>query len=104
MMQGDNDPVDVVEIGGTPLDTAGVYSVKALGAYAMIDGGELDWKVICICADHQLAPKLNDITDVERWDPSAALGKASVERIVPCSFNYLHRSQKGTRTAQAYQD
>ena len=66
-VQGDNDPVDVVEIGGTPLETAGVYSVKALGAYAMIDGGELDWKIICIRADHPLAPKLNDISDVERW-------------------------------------
>ncbi len=65
VLQGDNDPVDVVEIGGTPLDTAGVYSVKALGAYAMIDGGELDWKIICIRSDHPLAPVLNDIADVE---------------------------------------
>lgn len=59
--------MDVVEIGGTPLETAGVYTVKALGAYAMIDSGELDWKIICIRSDHPLAPKLNDITDVERW-------------------------------------
>ncbi|EIE26764.1 inorganic pyrophosphatase, partial [Coccomyxa subellipsoidea C-169] len=66
---GDNDPVDVVEIGGTPLETAGVYTVKALGAYAMIDSGELDWKIICIRSDHPLAPKLNDITDVERELP-----------------------------------
>lgn len=60
--------MDVVEIGGTPLETAGVYCVKALGAYAMIDGGELDWKIICIRADHPLANKLNDITDVERCE------------------------------------
>ena len=43
--QGDNDPVDVVEVGVKQLRTGGVYRVKSLGAYAMIDEGELDWKV-----------------------------------------------------------
>lgn len=44
ILQGDNDPVDVVEIGSKQLKTGGVYAVKPLGAYAMIDEGELDWK------------------------------------------------------------
>ena len=43
-LQGDNDPVDVVEIGSKQLRSGGVYCVKLLGAYAMIDEGELDWK------------------------------------------------------------
>lgn len=43
--QGDNDPVDVVEIGSDQLKMGGVYRVKPLGVYAMIDDGELDWKV-----------------------------------------------------------
>jgi inorganic pyrophosphatase len=43
--QGDNDPVDVVEIGSRALEQGGVYPVKPLGVYAMIDDGELDWKV-----------------------------------------------------------
>lgn len=43
--QGDDDPVDVVEIGSKVLKMGGVYRVKALGTYAMIDEGELDWKV-----------------------------------------------------------
>ena len=43
--QGDNDPVDVVEIGSRALEPGGVYPVKPLGVYAMIDDGELDWKV-----------------------------------------------------------
>ena len=46
MLQGDNDPVDVVEIGVKQLKSGGVYAVKPLGAYAMIDEGELDWKGI----------------------------------------------------------
>jgi Inorganic pyrophosphatase len=44
-VQGDDDPVDVIEIGSKVLKTGGVYHIKALGAYAMIDEGELDWKV-----------------------------------------------------------
>lgn len=50
--QGDNDPVDVVEIGSRTLEQGGVYPVKPLGVYAMIDDGELDWKVgFCDCVD-----------------------------------------------------
>lgn len=66
---GDNDPVDVVEIGSQACDMGGVYPVKPLGVYAMIDDGELDWKVICIRADDPLAAKLNDVEDVERELP-----------------------------------
>ncbi|EFN57176.1 hypothetical protein CHLNCDRAFT_56094 [Chlorella variabilis] len=66
---GDNDPVDVVEIGSTTCEMGGVYPVKPLGVYAMIDDGELDWKVIAIRADDPLAAKLNDVEDVERELP-----------------------------------
>ena len=53
--QGDNDPVDVVEIGSEALVSGGVYAVKPLAILAMIDDGELDWKVsraaaACMCA------------------------------------------------------
>ena len=34
---------------------------------AMIDDGELDWKVIAICADDPKAASVNDVEDVERW-------------------------------------
>lgn len=37
--------MDVVEIGSRALEQGGVYPVKPLGVYAMIDDGELDWKV-----------------------------------------------------------
>jgi inorganic pyrophosphatase len=46
LAQGDNDPVDVVEIGSRTLEQGGVYPVKPLGVFAMIDDGELDWKVL----------------------------------------------------------
>lgn len=46
-----------------------MVKVKVLGCLAMIDDGETDWKVICIATDDVLAPKLNDIDDVERLMP-----------------------------------
>jgi inorganic pyrophosphatase len=68
-VRGDNDPVDVVELGSTPLKMGGVYKVKVLGVYAMIDDGELDWKVLAINVEDPLAPLLNDIDDLERELP-----------------------------------
>lgn len=64
--QGDNDPVDVVEIGEKELEMGGVYKVKPVGVLAMIDDGELDWKVICINANDPKAALINDVEDVER--------------------------------------
>ena len=65
-LQGDNDPVDVVEIGSKALDMGGVYPVKPLAVLAMIDDGELDWKVVAIRADDPKASSVNDVEDVER--------------------------------------
>ena len=63
---GDNDPVDVVEISSKTMEMGGVYEVKCIGTYAMIDDGELDWKVIAINTGDPLADKINDVEDVER--------------------------------------
>jgi len=41
----------VVEIGGAALAMGSVTAVKPVGVYAMIDDGELDWKVIAIAAN-----------------------------------------------------
>lgn len=46
-----------------------VTPVKPLGALAMIDDGELDWKIICIAADDPKAAEVNDVEDVERVIP-----------------------------------
>lgn len=75
--QGDNDPVDVVEIGSAACEMGGVYPVKPVGVYAMIDDGELDWKVIAISTADPKADAINDVEDVERW--VAAPGQGSHE-------------------------
>ena len=61
---GDNDPIDVVEIGSAALPMGSVKPVKALGVLAMIDDGELDWKVLAVATDDPLAEQYNDIADV----------------------------------------
>jgi hypothetical protein len=43
--------------------------VKALGVFAMIDDGELDWKVIVIDVNDPKAKELNDVADVEKVFP-----------------------------------
>ena len=48
--------------------------VKILGVLAMIDDGELDWKLIAINKNDELAAKLNDISDVERECPGVVTG------------------------------
>jgi len=62
---GDDDPIDVVEIGSTALVPGSITPVKVLGVLAMIDDGELDWKLIAISTEDPLASELNDIADVE---------------------------------------
>ncbi|CCH45122.1 Inorganic pyrophosphatase [Wickerhamomyces ciferrii] len=67
--KGDNDPLDVCEIGEAVGYTGQVKQVKVLGVMALLDEGETDWKVIVIDINDPLAPKLNDIEDVERHLP-----------------------------------
>merc|ERR1711920_438138 len=71
---GDNDPVDVVEIGSEALAQGSVEPVKVLGVLAMIDDGELDWKIISIRTADPLAQSLHDIADVETECPGVISG------------------------------
>ncbi|KAM0951590.1 putative inorganic diphosphatase [Dioscorea sansibarensis] len=66
---GDNDPVDVVEIGDRKAKIGEVLKVKPLAALAMIDEGELDWKVVAISLDDPRASLVNDVDDVEKHFP-----------------------------------
>lgn len=75
--KGDNDPIDVCEIGQTIHPRGSVVKVKVLGVFALIDEGETDWKVIAIDVTDPLAENLNDIHDVEKLMPGFL--KATVE-------------------------
>ncbi|KAI0526056.1 inorganic pyrophosphatase [Xylaria bambusicola] len=67
--KGDNDPLDVCEIGELVGYTGQIKQVKVLGVMALLDEEETDWKVIVVDVKDPLASKLNDVEDVERHLP-----------------------------------
>lgn len=68
-IKGDNDPIDVLEIGSEIASTGQVKQVKVLGALAMLDEGETDWKIIVIDINDPLAAQLEDAPDLDRVCP-----------------------------------
>nr|XP_010951926.1 inorganic pyrophosphatase 2, mitochondrial [Camelus bactrianus] len=66
---GDNDPIDVCEVGSKVLSRGDVIRVKILGILALIDQGETDWKLIAINVNDPEASKFHDIDDVRKYKP-----------------------------------
>lgn len=66
---GDNDPIDVCEIGSKVLSRGDVVHVKILGTLALIDQSETDWKIIAINVNDPEAEKFHDIDDVKKFKP-----------------------------------
>ncbi|KAL3435583.1 inorganic pyrophosphatase [Aspergillus tetrazonus] len=66
---GDNDPVDLFDIGQDQGFTGQVKQVKILGALALNDGGETDWKVLGIDVRDPIAGLVDDFKDVEKYRP-----------------------------------
>lgn len=75
--RGDNDPIDVCEIGSRVAKRGDVIQVKILGTLALIDEGETDWKLLAIDVNDPLAEKLEDVGDIEKVFPG--LLRATVE-------------------------
>lgn len=46
-----------------------ILKVKPLAALAMIDEGELDWKIVAISLDDPKASVVNDVNEVEKHFP-----------------------------------
>jgi len=67
--KGDNDPIDVLEIGFKVAKRGEVKQVKVLGVMGLIDEGETDWKLISIDVKDPMAAKVNDVKDVEDYYP-----------------------------------
>lgn len=66
---GDGDPLDVTEISSQVMPFGAVYPVKVLGTLALLDEGEVDWKIIAINTSDPMATQLESIEDVERLLP-----------------------------------
>lgn len=67
--RGDNDPLDVCEIGEAVGYTGQVKQVKVLGVMALLDEGETDWKILAIDVNDPIANDLNSIADIEKHQP-----------------------------------
>ncbi|RZF41550.1 hypothetical protein LSTR_LSTR000264 [Laodelphax striatellus] len=65
-LKGDNDPIDVIEIGRKKHEMGDIIQVKVLGALGLVDDGEMDWKVIAIDVTDPLAKKLEDVSDLSK--------------------------------------
>jgi inorganic pyrophosphatase len=68
---GDGDPVDVVELSPTPLPVGDISEVRVVGVLAMIDEGEMDWKVFAVPVSSSIHT-IDDVpahvvNDVRHW-------------------------------------
>jgi 3'-phosphoadenosine 5'-phosphosulfate synthase len=66
---GDNDPLDVIEVGSNPLTMGSVHECRILGSFSLIDEGETDYKIICIAASDPEFEKIKSMDDLERIKP-----------------------------------
>ena len=66
---GDNDPLDVCEIGSAVHNLGDVKRVKVLGSLALIDDGELDWKIITVDVNDPLSNQVNDVSELPKVCP-----------------------------------
>ncbi|KAH7724102.1 inorganic pyrophosphatase [Aphelenchoides avenae] len=67
--KGDNDPIDIIEIGSKVHKRGAVVPVKVVGTLALLDEGETDWKLVAIDVNDPLAAEINEIGDVEKHFP-----------------------------------
>lgn len=49
-MKGDDDPIDILDLSSKERNILDIVRVKVLGAFCLIDQGELDWKVFVMDA------------------------------------------------------
>jgi 3'-phosphoadenosine 5'-phosphosulfate synthase len=66
---GDNDPLDVMEIGSMPLEMGSINPCKVLGSLELIDEGETDHKIICISLQDPDASRINSMYDLDAIKP-----------------------------------
>lgn len=66
---GDNDPLDVIELGSTPLEIGSVTSCRVLGSLELIDEGETDHKILCISLRDPDYSRIHSLDDLERIKP-----------------------------------
>lgn len=67
--KGDGDPIDVIELGESPLAIGSIIQAKILGSLELIDEGETDHKILMIRSTDPHFDQIDDMTDLERVKP-----------------------------------
>jgi 3'-phosphoadenosine 5'-phosphosulfate synthase len=66
---GDNDPIDVIELGNTVLAMGSITPCRVIGELELIDEGETDHKILCIALTDPLSSTVHSMDDLERAKP-----------------------------------
>jgi len=66
---GDDDPLDVIEIGSRVLKMGSITPCKVIGSLELIDGGETDHKVVCVAKGDEHYSKIHDAESLEDYYP-----------------------------------
>merc|ERR1719238_1838099 len=61
---GDNYPIDALQLNDRPCQIGEVYRVRIVGAFALVDGGKTDWKILAVDADDAATDNIKDVSDV----------------------------------------
>ena len=69
MKYGDNDPLDIIDIGDYQSQVGMIYRVKVIGILALIDDDETDWKVIGININDPNCEKIDSLEEVYYYKP-----------------------------------
>ena len=62
-LSGDNDPLDVIFYARAPLQPGTLIKLRAIGVLKMIDGGEVDDKIVAVPAS-KIDPTYDDIKEI----------------------------------------
>ena len=68
-LYGDDDPLDICELGKRPMFIGDVRKVKVLGSFCVADQGEMDWKVLALNCDEAEHKGINDLKTFHRKRP-----------------------------------
>jgi len=89
---GDDDPLDVIEVGSEPMAMGSVVPAKVLGALELIDEGETDYKIIMLRLDDKDAAAIHDMATLEQIKPG------TTARLVDWLKKYKTAEGKGLNT------
>jgi len=63
---GDDDPLDILDLGDCPVGVGEVVQCRVLGAVCLIDEGQADWKILAV--NTEVGGKFSEATSIEDID------------------------------------